>query len=54
MRERAAHIDAQLDVWSEAGAGTEVELRVPSAVAYHTPGGGRGRFRVLDGQGGGS
>lgn len=34
MRERAAHIGAQLDLWSELGAGTEVELRVPGAVAY--------------------
>jgi len=33
-RERAQQIGAQLDFWSEAGAGTEVELSVPAAVAY--------------------
>jgi signal transduction histidine kinase/ligand-binding sensor domain-containing protein len=34
MRERAAKIRAHLTVWSKAGAGTEVDLRVPAAVAY--------------------
>ena len=34
MRERAVHIGGQLDLWSEVGAGTEVELRIPGAVAY--------------------
>jgi signal transduction histidine kinase/ligand-binding sensor domain-containing protein len=34
MRERAVQIGAKLDLWSEAGAGTEVELRVPGSVAY--------------------
>jgi signal transduction histidine kinase len=34
MRERAKRIGAQLDFWSEAGAGTEVELTVPASVAY--------------------
>jgi signal transduction histidine kinase/ligand-binding sensor domain-containing protein len=34
MRERAAQMGAQLDVWSEQGAGTEIELRVPDRVAY--------------------
>jgi signal transduction histidine kinase/ligand-binding sensor domain-containing protein len=33
-RERAQQIGARLDFWSEAGAGTEVELSVPAAVAY--------------------
>jgi signal transduction histidine kinase len=33
-RERAEQIGARLDFWSEAGAGTEVELSVPAAVAY--------------------
>jgi signal transduction histidine kinase len=36
MRERAQQIGAQLDVWSEVGAGTEVELRIPGSVAYRT------------------
>ena len=34
IRERAKQIGARLDFWSEAGAGTEVELRVPASVAY--------------------
>jgi signal transduction histidine kinase len=36
MRERAEQIGARLDIWSEVGAGTEVELRVPGSVAYGT------------------
>jgi signal transduction histidine kinase len=36
MRERAEKIGAQLDIWSQTGAGTEVELRVPGSVAYGT------------------
>jgi signal transduction histidine kinase len=34
IRERAKQIGAQLDFWSEAGAGTEIELTIPAAVAY--------------------
>ena len=34
MRERAARIGARLEISSRAGAGTEVDLRVPGAVAY--------------------
>lgn len=34
MRERAAQMGAQLDVWSEQGAGTEIELSIPDRVAY--------------------
>jgi ligand-binding sensor domain-containing protein/signal transduction histidine kinase len=37
IRERAKQIGARLDFWSEAGAGTEVELTVPASVAYATP-----------------
>ena len=33
-RERAQQIGARVDFWSEAGAGTEVQLTVPAAVAY--------------------
>ena len=36
IRERAKQIGARLDFWSEAGAGTEVELTVPASVAYET------------------
>ena len=32
--ERAEGIGARLDIWSEAGAGTEVRLTVPAAIAY--------------------
>jgi len=41
MRERAQQIGAQLDIWSETGAGTEVDLRVPGSVAYGTEGNAR-------------
>ena len=36
MRERAQQIGSELSLWSEQGAGTEVELRVPDSVAYST------------------
>jgi signal transduction histidine kinase len=34
MRERAKRVGARLELWSESGAGTEVELTVPASVAY--------------------
>ena len=34
MRERAQSIGGQLEVWSEQGAGTEVELTIPASIAY--------------------
>ncbi|MGA7524607.1 MAG: two-component regulator propeller domain-containing protein [Acidobacteriaceae bacterium] len=34
IRERAQQIGSQLEVWSQPGAGTEVELDVPAAVVY--------------------
>jgi signal transduction histidine kinase len=34
MRERATKLGGHLDIWSRPGAGTEIELRVPSAAAY--------------------
>jgi signal transduction histidine kinase len=37
MRERAASFGGKLEVWSERGAGTEVELRVPGKIAYRRP-----------------
>jgi signal transduction histidine kinase len=36
-RERATRIGGRLDFWSEAGAGTEVELTVPASRAYAKP-----------------
>ena len=34
MRERAAEFGGQLHVWSESGAGTEIELTIPAPIAY--------------------
>ena len=36
IRERADRIGARLEVWSEPGNGTEVQLLVPAAIAYET------------------
>jgi signal transduction histidine kinase/streptogramin lyase len=46
MRERAREIGAQFEMWSEVGAGTEVELRVPASIAYETAG-RRGGLRLF-------
>jgi signal transduction histidine kinase len=46
MRERAKRIGAQLDFWSEAGAGTEVRLTIPSSIAYRGVDSGR-RFNLF-------
>jgi signal transduction histidine kinase/ligand-binding sensor domain-containing protein len=43
MRERAELIGGHLDVWSQAGIGTEVDLKVPGYAAYAAP---RSRSRV--------
>src|SRR5215469_3587202 len=45
IQERADRIGAKLDVWSDAGAGTEVQLTVPAAVAYETH--NRSPFRLF-------
>jgi signal transduction histidine kinase len=37
MRERAERIGARLKVWSRAEAGTEVEMTVPSQIAFQFP-----------------
>jgi signal transduction histidine kinase/streptogramin lyase len=37
MRERAEVIGGELDVWSEVGLGSEVDLKVPADAAYATP-----------------
>jgi signal transduction histidine kinase len=34
IRERAEAIGAHLDVWSQAGAGTEVQLELPGTITY--------------------
>ena len=36
MRERAKRLGGELDVWSEPGAGTEVDLRVSASIAYQS------------------
>ena len=48
MRERSKRIGGRLDVWSEHGAGTEVELIIPASAAYgrHTS----RRFRLFKGK----
>ena len=42
MRERAKNFGGKLEVWSEHGTGTEIELTIPAAVAY---GGSNARSR---------
>jgi signal transduction histidine kinase/ligand-binding sensor domain-containing protein len=46
VRERAKLIGARMDFWSEAGAGTEVQIRVPGSIAYQKSRDGR-RFGLL-------
>jgi signal transduction histidine kinase/ligand-binding sensor domain-containing protein len=46
MRERAQRIGSRLDFWSEVGAGTEVQLMVPAAMAYEKRR-HKGRFRLF-------
>ena len=51
MRERAQRIGSQLAFWSEVGAGTEVQLTVPGAIAYKKHRAGR-PFRLFRRAGG--
>jgi len=46
MYERAEGMGARLDIWSEAGAGTEARLTVPGTIAYEKSGHG-GRFKLF-------
>ncbi|HMF94189.1 MAG TPA: two-component regulator propeller domain-containing protein [Vicinamibacterales bacterium] len=46
MRERAELAGGHLEVWSEVGLGTEVEVTIPAAAAYAVPR-ARGRFWVF-------
>jgi ligand-binding sensor domain-containing protein/signal transduction histidine kinase len=34
MRERAKSLGGQMEVWSESGAGTELQLTIPASIAY--------------------
>jgi signal transduction histidine kinase len=38
MRERAQSLGAELTIWSEVNSGTEIDLTVPSSIAYAKPG----------------
>jgi signal transduction histidine kinase len=44
MRERAESLGAEMELWSESGAGTEVQLTVPASIAYQEP---PERFRLF-------
>jgi signal transduction histidine kinase/ligand-binding sensor domain-containing protein len=46
IRERARQIGAQLEIWSELGAGTEIELSIPGSIAYEVFA-TKGRFRIF-------
>jgi signal transduction histidine kinase/ligand-binding sensor domain-containing protein len=46
IRERARQIGAHLEVWSELGAGTEVELSIPGSIAYKVSP-AKARFRIF-------
>jgi signal transduction histidine kinase/ligand-binding sensor domain-containing protein len=46
MRERAEAIGGRLEIWSEVGCGTEVELSIPAEKAYVD--GGARRFALLE------
>ncbi|WDS36498.1 sensor histidine kinase [Pseudoxanthomonas sp.] len=37
MRERAQRINAELQIWSRPGAGTELQVRMPARAAYRYP-----------------
>jgi len=37
VQERAREIGSRLEFWSEAGAGTEIRLTIPAAIAYEKP-----------------
>jgi signal transduction histidine kinase len=37
MRERASSFKGELNVWSQNGAGTEIELKIPAQIAYLRP-----------------
>jgi len=45
MRERAKGVGGEFEVWSEHGAGTEIELTVPASIAYQSY--ARRRFRLF-------
>ena len=46
MRERAELIGGQLEIWSQQGSGTQVELNIPTSLAYGTSPARRFRLSV--------
>jgi nitrate/nitrite-specific signal transduction histidine kinase len=46
MRERAESFGARLDVWSQPGAGTEIELSIPAHIAYERAEAHRSWFKI--------
>jgi signal transduction histidine kinase/ligand-binding sensor domain-containing protein len=46
IRERVQRIGSRLDLWTEAGAGTEIQLTVPGAIAYQAARDGS-RFKLF-------
>ena len=46
MRERAGRLGGEFEVWSEPGAGTEIELRVPASIAYEAVPSHSSRWRL--------
>jgi signal transduction histidine kinase len=49
MRERAEQLGAKLEVWSEPGAGTEVELSIPALIVYESSS-ARSKFQLFLGK----
>jgi len=46
MRERAERLGGELELWSEPGAGTELELRIPASIVYQSSA-ARNNFRLF-------
>ena len=46
MRERAELVGGRLEVWSEVGAGTEIDLTIPAARVYAAAGARRRAWRL--------
>jgi signal transduction histidine kinase len=46
MRERAKLVGGELEIWSQLDSGTEIELRVPASIAYHTSAQGQSREKT--------
>jgi signal transduction histidine kinase/ligand-binding sensor domain-containing protein len=53
MRERAGAIGGRLEIWSELGRGTEVEVTLPAVIAYPYSGRGHRRSSIADREKGG-